>query len=155
MSLHDFAEFIRTLNQRRVRYLVIGGYAVAFHGHPRATDDVDILIASDEENIQRVERALIDFVGVAPRPGSLRSPRGMIRIGGPVTHIDITTKVDGLAAFGPLWERRARGELLGEPAVYLSLRDLLRTKRAANRAKDQGDIVALEAIQRAARRTRG
>lgn len=152
MSLHDFAEFIRTLNQRRVRYLVIGGYAVAFHGHPRATDDVDILIESDEENIQRVERALVDFVGLAPRPESLRSPRGMIRIGGPVTHIDITTKVDGLAAFGPLWERRARGEFLGEPAVYLSLRDLLRTKRAANRAKDQGDIVALEAIQRAARR---
>lgn len=51
MSLHDFAEFIRTLNQRRVRYLVIGGYAVAFHGHPRATDDVDILIASDEEKV--------------------------------------------------------------------------------------------------------
>jgi hypothetical protein len=152
VSLHDFAEFIRILNQRRVRYLVIGGYAVAFHGHPRATDDVDVLIASDEENIQRVERALVDFVGVAPRPQSLRSPRGMIRIGGPVTHIDVTTKVDGLASFEPLWERRARGELLGEPAVYLSLRDLLRTKRAANRAKDQGDIVALEAIRRAARR---
>ena len=85
MSLHDFAEFIRILNQRRVRYLVIGGYAVAFHGHPRATDDVDVLIAPDEENIRRVERALVSFVGVAPRPESLRSPRGMVRIGGPIT----------------------------------------------------------------------
>jgi hypothetical protein len=151
VSLHDFAEFIRILNKRRVRYLVIGGYAVAFHGHPRATDDVDVLIAPDEQNVRRVERALVDFVGVAPRPESLRSPRGMVRIGGPVTHIDVTTKVDGLAAFEPLWERRKPGELLGEPATYLSLRDLLRTKRAANRAKDQGDIVALEALQRAAR----
>ena len=75
----------------------------------------------------------------------------MVRIGVPVTHIDVTAKVDGLAAFEPLWERRKRGELLGEPATYLSLRDLLRTKRAANRAKDQGDIVTLEALQRAAR----
>jgi hypothetical protein len=152
VSLPDFAEFIRILNLRRVRYLVIGGYAVAFHGHPRATDDVDVLIAPDEENVRRVERALVDFVGVAPRPESLRSRRGVVRIGGPVTHIDITTKVDGLAAFEPLWARRERGELLGEPTTYLSLRDLLRTKRAANRAKDQGDIVALEAILRIARR---
>jgi len=116
VSLHDFAEFIRTLNQRRVRYLVIGGYAVAFHGHPRATDDVDVLIAPDEDNIRRVERALVDFVGATPRPEALRSPRGMVRIGGPVTHIDVATKVDGLGAFEPLWVRRLRGELLGEPA---------------------------------------
>ncbi len=152
MSFHDFAEFIRILNQHRVRYLVIGGYAVAFHGHPRATDDIDVLIAPDEENVQRIERALVDFVGMAPRPESLRSPKGIVRIGGPITHIDITTKVDGLAAFEPLWARREGGELMGEPASFLSLRDLLRTKRAANRPKDQGDIVALEAIQRSARR---
>lgn len=119
MSLHDFAEFIRILNKHRVRYLVIGGYAVAFHGHPRATDDVDVLIARDEENLRRVERAFVDFVGVAPRPDSLRAPRGMVRIGGPVAHIDVTTKVDGLAAFEPLWQRRERGDLLGEPAAYL------------------------------------
>jgi predicted nucleotidyltransferase len=151
LSLPDFAEFIHILNDHRVRYLVIGGYAVAFHGHPRATDDVDVLIAPDEQNVRRVERALVEFVGIAPRPESLRSPRGMVRIGGPITHIDITTKVDGLAAFDPLWTRRKRGELLGEPAYYLSLGDLLRTKRAANRAKDQGDIVALRAIQRVTR----
>lgn len=62
MSLHDFAEFIRILNQRRVRYLVIGGYAVAFHGHPRATDDVDVLIASDEKNIRRQRFSLSSAV---------------------------------------------------------------------------------------------
>lgn len=133
--LRDYTEFIRILNEHRVRYLVIGGYAVAFHGHPRATDDVDVLIDRDEANLRRVERALVEFVGTAPQPEALRRPGGVVRIGGEVTHIDITTKVDGLAAFEPLWERRARGELLGEPVSYLSLRDLLRTKRAANRPK--------------------
>ena len=73
----------------------------------------------------------------------------MVRIGGDFTHVDITTKVDGLAAFEPLWDRRVRGELLGERVSYLSLRDLLRTKRAANRPKDQGDIAVLQALQAA------
>ena len=99
MSLQDFAEFIRVLNDHRVRYLVIGGYAVGFHGHARATNDLDVLIAPDEENIRRVERAMVDFVGTAPPRDALRARRGMMRIGGPVTHIGVTTKVDGLAAF--------------------------------------------------------
>jgi predicted nucleotidyltransferase len=152
LSLHDYTEFIRTLNEHRVRYLIIGGYAVAFHGHPRATDDVDVLIDPSEANVRRVERALIAFVGIAPRPEALRSRRGMVRVGGPAAHIDITTKVDGLAAFEPLWARRERGEFMGEAAPFLSLRDLLRTKRAANRPKDQGDIAALDALLTRSRR---
>lgn len=59
MSLHDYAEFIRTLNEHRVRYLVIGGYAVAFHGYPRATDDVDVLIGCaifSERSARRTDR---------------------------------------------------------------------------------------------------
>lgn len=152
--LQDYAEFIRILNEHRVRYVVIGGYAVAFHGYPRATDDVDVLVERSETNLRRVERALVAFVGTAPRPDALRRRGGMVRIGGEITHVDITTKVDGLAAFGPLWERRVRGELLGEPVSYLSLRDLLRTKRAANRPKDQGDIAALEALWANTRRRR-
>ena len=128
-----------------------GATRVAFHGHPRATDDVDVRIARDEANVRRVERALVKLVGEAPRPEALRSPRGMARIGGPSTHIDITTKVDGLAAFEPLWARRERAELLGEQAPFLSLRDLLRTKRAANRPKDQGDIAVLQGLRGAAR----
>jgi predicted nucleotidyltransferase len=153
--LRDYAEFIRILNDHRVRYLVIGGYAVAFHGHPRATNDVDVLIDRRDENLRRVERALVEFVGSAPRQDALRRRRGMVRIGGDVTHIDITTKVDGLLAFEPLWDRRERGELLGERVSYLSLRDLLRTKIAANRPKDQGDVAALRMLSGAAAKGAG
>lgn len=145
--LHDYAEFIRILNEHRVRYLVIGGYAVAFHGYPRATNDVDVLVERTGANLRRVERALVEFVGTAPKPGALSKRGGMVRIGGDFTHIDITTKVDGLAAFEPLWARREPGELLGERVSYLSLRDLLRTKKAANRPKDQGDVAALEELR--------
>jgi predicted nucleotidyltransferase len=146
VSYQDFAEFIRILQRHRVRFLVIGGYAVAFHGLPRATDDVDVLIERSEANIRRVERALLEFAGAAPRPGALRRRGGVVRIGGAVVHIDITTKIDGIEAFGPLWQRRARGDFLGVPTNYISARDLLRTKRAANRPKDQGDIAFLRTL---------
>jgi hypothetical protein len=152
--LQDYTEFIRTLNTHRVRYLVIGGHAVAFHGHPRNTDDIGVLVEKTEANLRRVEAALGAFVGTKLRPELLRRPRGMVRIGGEVVHVDVTTKVDGLSAFGPLWERRVRGELLGEPVSYISLRDLLRTKRATNRPKDWGDIEALEALARPSGRRR-
>lgn len=143
VSYQDCAEFIRILHRHRVRFVVVGGYAVAFHGWPRATDDVDVLIDRSETNIRRVERALMEFAGATPRPRALRQRGGVVRIGGPVVHIDVTTKVDGIAAFEPVWARRVRGEFMGVPTSYISLEDLLRTKRAANRPKDQGDIAYL------------
>ncbi len=153
MSYQDFAEFIRILQRHRVRFLVIGGYAVAFHGLPRATDDVDVLIDRSEANIRRIERALLEFAGTVPRPAALRRRGGVVRIGGPMVHIDITTKIDGISAFQPVWDRRVRGDFLGVPASYVSARDLLRTKRAANRPKDQGDIAFLRELL-AAKRSR-
>lgn len=152
--LRDYVEYIRTLNDHRVRYLVIGGYAVAFHGYARATNDIDVLVDPAEANVRRIERALRAFVGTAPRPEALRRRGGMVRVGGDFTHLDITTKVDGLGAFAPLWTRRVRGELLGEPVAYLALADLLRTKRAANRPKDRGDLEILGALARAERSRR-
>jgi hypothetical protein len=143
VSNQDYAEFFRTLARRRVRFVIVGGYAVAFHGLPRATDDVDLLIGRDEANLRRVERALEEFTGDAPRPDALRRPGGVVRIGEGAVHIDLTTKVDGIGAFEPVWKRRVRGEFLGAPASYISIADLLRTKRAANRPKDQGDIAFL------------
>lgn len=155
MSYQDFAEFIRTLRRHRVRFLVIGGYAVAFHGLPRATDDIDVLIEPSEGNIRRVERALVEFAGAAPRPEALRQPRGVVRIGGPLVHIDLTTKIDGIASFGPVWARRASGSFFGIATPFISMADLLRTKRAANRPKDQGDIAFLVQALAGKRRRRG
>ena len=152
MSESDFAEFIRILRRHRVRFLVIGGYAMAHHGLVRATNDVDLLVATDEANVARIRAATREFVGVEPNESALRPPRGMFRIGPPAAHVDVTTKVDGIADFNRAWERRSKGEFFGVPVGYLSLADMLRTKRAAARPKDAGDIVWLE--EEAARRAR-
>lgn len=140
MSESDFADFIRTLHRHRVRFLVIGGYAMAHHGLVRATNDVDILIATDEPNRARIRAASREFVGVEPSELALRPRNGMFRIGPPSAHVDVTTKIDGIGDFDRAWSRRSRGEFFGVRVAYLSLEDMLRTKRAAGRPKDLGDV---------------
>lgn len=143
MSERDFAEFIRILAKHPVRFLVIGGYAMAHHGLVRATNDVDVLIGTDEANIARVRAATREFVGVEPNDSALRPPRGMFRIGPPSAHVDVTTKIDGIADFAGAWKRRSSGEFFGVRVGYLSLEDMLRTKRSAARPKDLGDVAWL------------
>ena len=145
MSESDFAEFIRILSRHRVRFLVVGGYAMAHHGLVRATNDVDVLIATDEANTTRVRAAAREFVGVEPSDAALRPPRGMFRIGPPTAHVDVTTKIDGIADFDRVYARRSKGEFFGVRVGYLSVEDMLRTKRAAARPKDLGDVAWLEA----------
>jgi len=150
VSERDFADFIRILKRHRVRFLVIGGYAMAHHGLVRATNDVDVLIATDDKNVTRIRAAAREFVGVEPTESALRPPRGMFRIGPPSAHVDVTTKIDGIGDFERAWSRRSRGEFFGVPVGYLSLDDMLRTKRAAGRPKDLGDLAWLS--ERIARR---
>lgn len=118
---------------------------MAHHGWPRATNDVDVLVATDDRNRRRVRDAAMEFVGVPPSEAALRPPRGMFRIGSPSAHVDVTTKIDGIADFDGAFRRRSRGTFFGERVAYLSLADMLRTKRAAGRPKDLGDIAFLEA----------
>ena len=153
MSETAFAEFIRILRKHRVRFLLIGVYAMAHHGLVRATNDVDVLIATDDANVSRVRAATREFVGVEPSDAALRPPRGMFRIGPPDAHVDVTTKIDGIADFERVWRARSRGEFFGVRVGYLSLGDMLRTKRAAGRPKDAGDVAWLE-LELARRRRR-
>jgi hypothetical protein len=154
VSESDFAEFIRILRRHRVRFLVVGGYAMAHHGLVRATNDVDVLVATDDANVARIRAATLEFVGVEPNESALRPPRGMFRIGPPSAHVDVTTKIDGIADFDRVWTRRSKGEFFGVPVGFLSLEDMLRTKRAAGRPKDIGDVAWLEEeTARRARRT--
>lgn len=117
---------------------------MAHHGLARATNDVDVLVATDEPNVKRVRAAALAFVGVEPSEAALRPPRGMFRIGPPSAHVDVTTKVDGIGDFEGVWAKRDAGEFFGVRVSYLSLGDMLRTKRAAGRPKDVGDVAWLE-----------
>lgn len=146
MAYPDFEEFIGVLNARRVRYLIIGAHAVAFHARPRATKDLDVLVDPTPANARRLREALQDFFGGSP-PGyadsDILDPDAIIQIGVAPVRIDILCKVDGVESFSRAWRQRAEGQFGSVKAHYLSLDDLVAAKTAAAREQDLADLVSL------------
>src|SRR4030067_1140253 len=95
---HDFREFLKLLAEQHVEYLVIGGYAVAYHGYPRATADIDVWIATDPLNTQKVVTVLrefgFDLAGLSPE--LFQKPEQIIRMGVPPIRIEIATSISGV-----------------------------------------------------------
>ena len=140
----DFKEFLGWLNRHDVEYLLVGGYAVGYHGYPRATIDIDVWIASNPENARKVVAALegFGFGSEILRPELFLQPDKVFRMGLPPMRIEILTSISGLD-FGEAFEGRIEDSLDGVPVMIISLRDLKTNKRAAARAKDLADLEEL------------
>ncbi len=140
----DFREFLELLNSEKIRYLVIGGYAVVHYGYRRATDDLDIWVAVDEQNAAKLSRALQRF-GFSPSkvPPSLFQQIGKVFIFGrePV-RIDILTSPDGID-FEECFARRRDVLWDGVRVPLVSLDDLRANKQASGRDKDRADLTNL------------
>lgn len=139
----DYREMLRILAHHRVRYLVIGGYAVIFHGSPRTTKDLDIWV--DPSKPDRVFAALAAFGA----PMKDYSPQDfgrlyqVLQIGVEPVRIDVLTSVAGVR-FQTAWEKRKTISYEGQKIHVISRADLIRSKRAAGRGRDLDDIEALE-----------
>jgi hypothetical protein len=150
VTFPDFEEFIACLNAHRVRYLIVGGYAVGFHARPRATKDLDVLVDRSAANARRVQAALFDFLGSKPANitlAKLRNPRTLIVLGTAPVRIDVLTDVDGIRSFAAAWRRRARGVYGETAAEFVALDDLIASKDAAGRPQDLGDLDALRRVR--------
>jgi hypothetical protein len=147
----DFLELLSALNAAEARFLVVGGYAVGVHGHPRATKDLDVWIEANPTNAARVLGALRIFG--APL-GDLREddfwvPGTGFKMGMPPSRIDILTQVSGID-FAAAWPRRVEAEFgEGVRCPVIGVEDLLLNKRAAGRPQDEADVAALERLARA------
>ena len=137
----DFREFLRSLNEHRVDYLVVGGYAVSYHGYPRVTGDIDVWVRPTPENADRVVRALVAFgFGVqALTPELFVAPDSLVRMGLPPNRIEVMTTISGVT-FEACWVGRVEDVWDGVPVHILSLADLKANKRASGRLKDQADL---------------
>jgi len=143
----DLREFIELLNSHRVEYLVVGGHAVAFHGYPRYTGDIDFLVRPSEENASRLV-AVIERFGLAEADNlkpTLMQREKIVQIGRPPNRIDILTSASGID-FEEAWERASSGSLDGLPVRFPDLGSLLKNKRASGRAKDLADVEELEKV---------
>ena len=145
MSLSkDFVEFIKCLNDHKVDYLLVGGHALAFHGLPRFTKDIDFWIRADEANAKKILAALKDFgfeeIGLTV--DDLSSPHKIIQLGLPPNRIDLITSVDGVE-FGAAFERRIESRYAGVPLLVIHLDDLIANKEASGRDQDIVDLKKL------------
>lgn len=136
----DLREFLALLNSNGVEYLVVGAFAVAFHGFPRYTADLDLLVRSSPENAARVIQALRDFgfgsLGI--QTSDLESPRKIVQLGVKPNRIDLITSISGVT-FEEAWAARRHGDLEGVPTHFIGSAELLRNKESTGRAKDLGD----------------
>lgn len=103
----DFKEFLRLLNEKQIKYLLVGGYAVTFHGYPRATQDMDLWVSPDIENSRRITDALREFGFNPDQLGDSYFTRSgqMVRMGRPPVSIEIMTSVSGVS-FDECYESR-------------------------------------------------
>ena len=137
----DFNEFLQSLNNNGVRYLVIGGYAVAFHGHPRYTKDIDVWIDRSPENAQRLINAFDEFGFASMNLTSeqFQQPRKVFQFGYPPRRIDILTSPTGIE-FDDCYRRRIEETMDGVLIPFISLEDLKVAKRASGRLQDLADL---------------
>ena len=137
----DFKKFLRLLNAHQVEYLVIGGYAVGYHGYPRATADMDIWVGTSGENADRIVAALQEF-GVDAHelsPAFFRSERQIVRVGSPPVRIELITTVSGVG-FAECYRERVVAEMDGVEVSLISLKHLKINKKAVGRHRDLADL---------------
>jgi hypothetical protein len=137
----DFREFLILLNDHNVEYLLIGGYAVAYHGYPRATGDMDIWVGMSEQNAQRIVLALKAFGFDVPQLSSdiFLDNRKVVRMGVPPLRIEMMTTIAGVS-FAECYAARVVDFLDGIPVSLISLEHLKRNKEASGRHKDLDDV---------------
>lgn len=141
----DFKEFIQLLNANEVRYLVIGGYAVAFHGHPRYTKDIDIWIWAHPSNAGRVVDTLRDFgfesLGLAV--DDFLDEETVIQLGYAPNRIYLIMGAPGVE-FETCYENRVEEEIEGISISFIDLENLKKAKSASGRLQDLADVENLE-----------
>jgi len=141
MLSKDFSEFIESLNSNDVQYLVIGGYAVAYHGHPRYTKDIDLWIRNDVENVSKLLRALdhFGFSSLDLKESDFCESDSVVQLGYPPNRIDLITGIEGID-FDELYRGRETVALDGVEVTFIGKAGLIQSKTKAGRLQDIADI---------------
>jgi len=145
MNTHpDFEELLRLLEEHGVEYMIVGGYAVAYHGHPRFTKDIDVFFQMSEDNVGRLRQALVAF-GFREEDLPLEAfmtAGNVLTFGVVPTRVDLVNEIDGVS-YEEARPNVVRGKYGGVEVPFIGFDDLIRNKKATPRAKDKGDIEEL------------
>jgi hypothetical protein len=142
----DWRAFIESLNSNGVEYVIVRAVALAYHGFPRYTGDLDVLIRNSPENAKRLESALaaFGFAALGLKAADFDEAYRVIQLGVPPNRIDLLTSITGVS-FDEAWADRVEADVEGIPVSFISRQALVRNKRLTGRAQDKADLEALGA----------
>jgi len=140
----DFKELLELFNVHKVKYLIVGGYALAYHGAPRYTGDIDIFVKPEAENALCILNALNEFGfgSVGLKEEDFKNPNKVVQLGYPPVRIDIITSLSGVS-WDEAFEKRDKGKYGDIPTYYIGRDHYIQNKRASGRKKDLADLEAL------------
>lgn len=144
----DFEEFVLLLNDHNVDYMVVGGYALAFHGKPRHTGDLDIWIDVSEQNAQKLVIVLNKFgmASLGLKTDDFLKIGGITQIGYPPLRIDILNEIDGVT-FKEAFRNKLIIDIEGLQVSYIGLDDLITNKKVSGRSRDLSDVNELNKLK--------
>lgn len=145
MNIHpDFEELLRLLEEHGIEYMIVGGYAVAYHGYPRFTKDIDLFFRLTRENALRLRQVLVAF-GFREEDLPLEAfmtSGNVLTFGIAPTRVDLINEIDGVT-YDEARPNVVRGKYGGVEVTFIGLADLVKNKKATPRAKDKGDVEEL------------
>ena len=145
MNIHpDFEQLLRLLEEHGVDYMIVGGYAVAYHGYPRFTKDIDVFFDSAQKNAARLRKALIDF-GFHEKdlpPESFTTRGNVLTFGVSPTRVDLINDIDGIT-YEEARPNVVHGTYGSVKVKFIGFDDLIKNKQATPRARDKGDVEEL------------
>lgn len=145
----DFKELLELFNAHKVEYLIVGGFALAFHGAPRFTGDIDLLVKPEIENARKILAALKDFGFTSLNLIEMDFVKleNVIQLGFPPLRIDITTSISGVD-----WQTALNGKVAGDygdvPVYFIGKKEFIANKKSTGRLKDLADIEALDELNK-------
>jgi hypothetical protein len=144
----DFEELLRLLEEHKIEYLIIGGYAVAFHGYPRFTKDIDIFYNITPANIRKLQKGLLEF-GFTSKdiPVEIFNIKGnIITFGIEPVRVDIVNEISGVE-FKEAWKKKVRGKYGNVEVNFIGKTDLIKNKNSTSRLQDKADAEKLSENQ--------
>ena len=145
----DFEDLLRSFNKHRVKYCIVGAFAVAFHALPRYTKDMDIFVEPSQSNAAKIISALREFGFAAMQlSASDFSAEGrIIQLGYEPVRVDILTSIEG-CAFAEVWKNRKTGRYGKTRVYFIGLNELIKNKRASQRKQDLADLELLSTVKK-------
>lgn len=145
----DYEDLLRLFNKYKVKYCIVGAFAVAFYAKPRYTKDIDIFASPDIENGKRIMEALSEFgfERMGLKKEDFSEPGKIIQLGYEPVRVDIVTSIDG-CTFEEVWRKKKRGFYGQERVFFIGLDELIKNKKASKRKQDELDLGILLRVKR-------